>query len=50
MRIAGAYLPRLVRAAARDPDLARALVRVVGMVDEPAALMRPAVVIRALRG
>ena len=50
MRIAAAYLPRLLRAATHDADLARAVVRVVGMVDGPETLMRPRVVYKALRG
>ena len=50
MRLAAAYLPRLFRAATRDGDLARAVVRVVGMVDAPETLLRPRVVAGALRG
>ncbi|MHA6785699.1 FAD-dependent oxidoreductase [Pseudonocardia saturnea] len=49
MRVAAAYLPRLFRAATRDADLARAVVRVVGMVDGPGTLLRPTVVAGALR-
>lgn len=48
MRIASAYLPRLVRAATAHPEVARAIVRVIGMVDGPETLMRPQIVIKAL--
>jgi 2-polyprenyl-6-methoxyphenol hydroxylase-like FAD-dependent oxidoreductase len=48
-RIAGAYVNRLQAAAADNPALARAFVRVTGLVDRPEALLRPAVALRVLR-
>jgi len=40
-RLASAYLPRLHAAAANDPALARAFVRVSGLIDRPESLLRP---------
>lgn len=48
-RIAGAYVTRLQAAAAHDPGLARAFMRVTGLVDRPQAILRPAVALRVLR-
>jgi hypothetical protein len=48
-RLAGAYVARLQAAAAHDPALARAFVRVTGLVDPPEALLRPAIALRVLR-
>jgi 2-polyprenyl-6-methoxyphenol hydroxylase-like FAD-dependent oxidoreductase len=48
-RIAGAYVRRLQAAAAHDPALARAFMRVTGLVDRPDAILRPAIALRALR-
>jgi 2-polyprenyl-6-methoxyphenol hydroxylase-like FAD-dependent oxidoreductase len=48
-RIAGAYVTRLQAAAARDPALAEAFMRVTGLVDSPHALVRPAIALRILR-
>ena len=48
-RLAGAYVTRLQAAAAHDPALARAFVRVTGLVDPPEALLRPAIALRVLR-
>jgi 2-polyprenyl-6-methoxyphenol hydroxylase-like FAD-dependent oxidoreductase len=48
-RIAGAYVTRLQAAAAHDPALARAFMRVTGLVDRPEAIMRPAIALRVLR-
>ncbi|WP_187414603.1 NAD(P)/FAD-dependent oxidoreductase [Nonomuraea sp. PA05] len=43
-RMIGRYVARVQRAATRDPSCAIAFARVVGLVDPPSALMRPAVV------
>jgi 2-polyprenyl-6-methoxyphenol hydroxylase-like FAD-dependent oxidoreductase len=47
--IAGAYVARLQGAAAHDPEVARAFMRVTGLVDRPGAILRPAIVLRVLR-
>jgi 2-polyprenyl-6-methoxyphenol hydroxylase-like FAD-dependent oxidoreductase len=47
--VADRYIRRLHAAAAADADLARAFVRVSGLVDPPSALFRPGVVARVLR-
>lgn len=49
VRLVNAYLPRLHAAAAHDPSLGEAFVRVVGLVDPPPSLLRPAVVRRVLQ-
>ncbi len=41
VRMINAYLPRLHAAASTDSSLARAFVRVMGMVDRPEGLLRP---------
>jgi 2-polyprenyl-6-methoxyphenol hydroxylase-like FAD-dependent oxidoreductase len=48
-RIAGVYVTRLQAAAAHDPELARAFMRVTGLVDRPEAILRPAIALRVLR-
>jgi 2-polyprenyl-6-methoxyphenol hydroxylase-like FAD-dependent oxidoreductase len=48
IRMVNAYLPRLHAAAAVDPSLARAFIRVMGMVDRPEGLLRPDRVLRVL--
>jgi len=48
VRTLGRYIARLHAAAAHDQRLAAAFVRVSGMVDQPASLMRPSVVVRVL--
>lgn len=48
-RVVDRYVRRLHAAAAADADLARAFVRVSGLVDAPAALLRPRVLTRVLR-
>lgn len=48
-KVAGAYMARLQEAAAETPALARAFVRVTGLVDPPKALLRPTVAFRVLR-
>ncbi|GGQ30318.1 hypothetical protein [Streptosporangium pseudovulgare] len=50
VRVLNAYVRRLQRAAAHDPAVAVAFGRVTGLLDPPSALMRPAVLWRALRG
>jgi 2-polyprenyl-6-methoxyphenol hydroxylase-like FAD-dependent oxidoreductase len=47
-RLMAAYIARLHAAAAHDARLATAFVRVSGMVDGPAALLRPRVALRVL--
>ncbi|HEX6314705.1 MAG TPA: hypothetical protein VFZ73_07595 [Gemmatimonadaceae bacterium] len=49
LRLASAYIARVHAAAARDPQLAAAFVRVSGLVDPPDALLRPRVAVRVLR-
>jgi 2-polyprenyl-6-methoxyphenol hydroxylase-like FAD-dependent oxidoreductase len=48
-RLVGRYLARLQRAAADDGELARAFIRVSGLVDPPPALLRPYRALRVLR-
>ena len=48
IRMVNAYLPQLHAAAAVDPSLARAFIRVMGMVDRPEGLLRPDRVLRVL--
>ena len=50
VRLINAYLPRLHAAAATDPSLSEAFVRVTGLVDRPESLLRPRHVVRVLRG
>lgn len=49
-RIAGGYVRRLQAAAAHDPVLAAQFFYVVGLLKPPAALFKPAVVLRVLAG
>jgi 2-polyprenyl-6-methoxyphenol hydroxylase-like FAD-dependent oxidoreductase len=48
LRIAGEYVTQLQAAAAHNPALARAFVRVTSLVDRPEALLRPAIALRVL--
>jgi 2-polyprenyl-6-methoxyphenol hydroxylase-like FAD-dependent oxidoreductase len=50
VRLVNAYLPRLHAAAAHDEALAAAFVRVIGLKDRPAGLLRPDRLLRVLRG
>ena len=50
VRLVNAYMPRLHAAAAHDPALAAALVRVIGLKDRPEGLLRPDRMLRVLRG
>ena len=47
-RVANAYMSRLLAAAAHDPQLAQAFVRVTGLIDPPEALLRPSTMLRIL--
>lgn len=49
VRLVNAYLPRLHAAATHDLTLGEAFVRVVGLLDPPPSLLRPAVVRRVLQ-
>jgi hypothetical protein len=48
VRLFNRYLPRVCAAAATDPALASALLRVTGMLDRPGVLLRPDRVARVL--
>jgi 2-polyprenyl-6-methoxyphenol hydroxylase-like FAD-dependent oxidoreductase len=48
-RIAAAYIARLQAAAAGNPALSRAFVRVTGLVDPPEALLRPTIALQVFR-
>lgn len=45
-----AYLSRAMRVARNDPAVARAIRRIIGMVDPPLALLRPPIAFRVLFG
>lgn len=49
-RLTNAYMERLLPVSHVDPVVARAFVRVIGMVDRPPRLMRPRILRRVLRG
>ncbi len=49
VRMGNAYVTRLHHGATKDPVCTDALMRVAGLVDPPTALMRPRVLMRALR-
>lgn len=49
-RAGNAYMARLHAAATCDPVVTEAFFRVAGLVDPPQALMRPALMLRVLRG
>jgi hypothetical protein len=46
MRITNAYLVRVLRAAEADPVVADHFSRVIGMIDPPAGLLHPVLVLR----
>lgn len=47
-RLTNAYMQRLLPAAHRDPAVAEAFIRVVGMLDRPQGLMHPRILWRVL--
>jgi 2-polyprenyl-6-methoxyphenol hydroxylase-like FAD-dependent oxidoreductase len=49
VRLANAYMGRLLAVAAHDPSVATAFVRAVGMVDPLSSLLHPAIAVRVLR-
>ena len=49
VRLVNAYLARFHVAAATDPVLGRAFLRVVNLMDRPEGLLRPTIVMRVLR-
>jgi 2-polyprenyl-6-methoxyphenol hydroxylase-like FAD-dependent oxidoreductase len=49
VRLANSYLPKVQAAAASDPTIAAALIRVICMVDKPTRLFAPGLVLRVLR-
>jgi 2-polyprenyl-6-methoxyphenol hydroxylase-like FAD-dependent oxidoreductase len=50
MRLGNAYLRRVLSAAGTDPVMAETFLRVIGMIDSPARLFRPSVLVRAATG
>ena len=50
VRLVNAYLARFHLAAAADPVLGRAFLRVVNLMDRPEGLLRPAIALRVLQG
>jgi 2-polyprenyl-6-methoxyphenol hydroxylase-like FAD-dependent oxidoreductase len=49
MRVSNAYLERVLTAAERDIAVAQRFMRVIGMIDTPTQLFRPAFVFRVVR-
>jgi 2-polyprenyl-6-methoxyphenol hydroxylase-like FAD-dependent oxidoreductase len=50
MRLANVYVERLLTAAESDPAVTEQFLRVAGMLDSPARLLHPAMILRVLRG
>ncbi|GIH95514.1 FAD-dependent oxidoreductase [Planobispora siamensis] len=50
IRLVNAYLERFHRAAEHDAELGRRFLRVANLIDPPSALVRPACLLRVLRG
>jgi hypothetical protein len=50
IQLVNAHLARLHVAAATDPEVGRAFLRVVNLIDRPERLLRPAIALRVLRG
>ncbi|OBF36773.1 hypothetical protein A5724_13020 [Mycobacterium sp. ACS1612] len=50
VRLANAYLERLLTAAASDPAVTEQFLRVAGMVDSPVRLLHPVMILRLLIG
>jgi 2-polyprenyl-6-methoxyphenol hydroxylase-like FAD-dependent oxidoreductase len=50
VRLVNAYLTRFHLAAASDPVLGRAFLRVVNLMERPEGLLRPTIALRVLRG
>jgi 2-polyprenyl-6-methoxyphenol hydroxylase-like FAD-dependent oxidoreductase len=49
MRISNAYLDRVMTAAEADLVVAQQFMRVIGMIDSPARLLRPSILVRLAR-
>jgi 2-polyprenyl-6-methoxyphenol hydroxylase-like FAD-dependent oxidoreductase len=48
VRVVNAYLPRLHELGERDPEAAAAFIRVVGLLERPATMLRPGLALRVL--
>ena len=49
MRITNAYLDRVMTAAETDPVVAQQFLQFIGMIDSPARLLRPSIMLRLAR-